>query len=121
VANRLGIRAPRITLFIFGGVSEIATEPPSAGAEFAMAIVGPMVSFGLAALFWEPEPLVAPSTPLLAMFKYLAWLNLILGAFNLIPGFPLDGGRVLRAIIWRFTGNYEAAAICPGSGRQSLP
>jgi len=118
VANRMGIRVPRITLFIFGGVSEIATEPPSAGAEFAIAIVGPMVSFALAALFWELEPLVASASPLLAMFRYLALLNLILGAFNLIPGFPLDGGRVLRAIIWRFTGDYQrSTAMAAGTGR----
>jgi len=118
VANRLGIPVPRITLFIFGGVSEIATEPPSASSEFAMAIVGPLVSFGLAALFWELEPVVAFSSPLLAMFEYLALLNLVLGVFNLIPGFPLDGGRVLRALVWRFTGNYHrSTAVAAGTGR----
>ncbi|PYU29781.1 MAG: protease [Acidobacteria bacterium] len=118
VAQRLGMSVPRITLFIFGGVSQIAAEPRSAGAEFAMAVVGPLVSLGLAAVFWGLEPLVAFSSPLLALTKYLAYLNLVLGVFNLVPGFPLDGGRVLRAIIWRFTGNYQrATAIAAATGR----
>jgi Zn-dependent protease/CBS domain-containing protein len=118
VAQRLGMSVPRITLFIFGGVSQIAAEPPSASAEFAIAVVGPLVSLVLAALFRGLEPLVAFSAPLLALTKYLALLNLILGAFNLVPGFPLDGGRVLRAIIWRFTGQYQrATAIAAATGR----
>ena len=118
VAQHLGMSVPRITLFIFGGVSEIAAEPPSAAAEFAMAIVGPLVSLALAALFWELEPVVAFSDPLLALTEYLALINLVLGIFNLIPGFPLDGGRVLRAIIWRFTGNYQrSTGIAAGVGR----
>ncbi len=118
VAQRLGMSVPRITLFIFGGVSQIAAEPRSAGAEFAMAVVGPLVSLALAAVFRGLEPLVAFSSPLLALTKYLAYLNLILGVFNLVPGFPLDGGRVLRAIIWRFTGQYQrATAIAAATGR----
>src|SRR2546428_8916703 len=118
VAQRLGMPVPRITLFIFGGVSQIAAEPSSAGAEFAMAVVGPLVSLALAAVFWGLEPLVVFSSPLLALTKYLAYLNLVLGVFNLVPGFPLDGGRVLRAIIWRFTGQYQrATAIAAATGR----
>jgi Zn-dependent protease/CBS domain-containing protein len=118
VAQRLGMSVPRITLFIFGGVSQIAAEPPSASAEFAMAIVGPLVSLALAAVFWELEPVVAFSPPLLALTQYLALLNFVLGLFNLIPGFPLDGGRVLRAIIWRSTGKYQqSTSIAAGVGR----
>ncbi|MBZ5698910.1 MAG: site-2 protease family protein [Acidobacteriia bacterium] len=118
VAKRFGIPVPRITLFIFGGVSEIAAEPPSAGVEFWIAAVGPLVSFALATLFWELEPLVAFSSPLLALTKYLALLNLVLGAFNLLPGFPLDGGRVLRAFVWRVTSNYQrATAVAAVTGR----
>ncbi|HZD48084.1 MAG TPA: site-2 protease family protein, partial [Silvibacterium sp.] len=97
VAKRYGIPVPRITLLIFGGVSQIATEPSSAAAEFWIAIVGPLISFALAAFFWKLEPLLVPYPPLFALAKYLALLNLVLAVFNLIPGFPLDGGRVLRA------------------------
>jgi Zn-dependent protease/CBS domain-containing protein len=118
VAKRYGLSVPRITLFIFGGVSEIAAEPPSAAAEFWIAVTGPIVSFALAAFFWELEALLAWSQPLFALAKYLALLNFILGVFNLIPGFPLDGGRVLRAIIWRITGKYRrATTIAAVTGR----
>jgi Zn-dependent protease len=118
VAQRFGLSVPRITLFIFGGVSEIAAEPPSAAAEFWIAIIGPVTSFALAVLFWELEPLLAFSQPLFALAKYLVLLNLVLGAFNLIPGFPLDGGRVLRAIVWRVTGKFQrATTIAAVTGR----
>jgi Zn-dependent protease len=118
LAKHFGLSVPRITLFIFGGVSQIAAEPPSAAAEFWIAVVGPLVSFGLAALFWELEPLLLGSLPLFALAKYLALLNLILGVFNLIPGFPLDGGRVFRAIVWRATGQYRRATnIAATTGR----
>jgi Zn-dependent protease/CBS domain-containing protein len=114
VAKHFGIPVPRITLFIFGGVSQIAAEPPNAGEEFWISVIGPIVSFALAALCWELEPLLAGSQPLFALAKYLAFLNLVLGAFNLIPGFPLDGGRVFRAILWRITGNYQRATTIAG-------
>jgi Zn-dependent protease/CBS domain-containing protein len=118
VAKHYGLDVPRITLFVFGGVSEIAAEPPSAKAEFWIAVVGPLVSFLLAAFFWEIEPLVSAYQPVLAIVKYLAYLNFILGLFNLVPGFPLDGGRVLRSIVWRATGNYSrATAIAAFTGR----
>ncbi len=111
VAKRFGLSVPRITLFVFGGVSEIAAEPPSAAAEFWIAVIGPVMSLILAAFFWEIEPLVAWSQPLFGLAAYLALLNLILAVFNLIPGFPLDGGRVFRAIVWRFTGKYRRATM----------
>lgn len=114
VARRYGLAVPRITLFVFGGVSQLATEPPSAAAEFWISIVGPAVSFALAALFRGLEPLFVSAPPLFALTKYLASLNLILGAFNLVPGFPLDGGRVLRAIVWRATGKYDRATSIAG-------
>jgi Zn-dependent protease len=118
LAKRFGLSVPRITLFIFGGVSQIAAEPPSAAAEFWIAVIGPVVSFALAAFFWELEPLLVWSPPLFALAKYLALLNLILGAFNLIPGFPLDGGRVFRAIVWKVTGKYQrATAVAAFTGR----
>ncbi len=104
-----------ITLFIFGGVSQITAEPPSASTEFRMAAVGPLTSFGLAIIFLILQPLVSGFAPLLAMARYLAYINLSLGAFNLIPGFPLDGGRVLRSIVWRASGNFSRATMVAGS------
>jgi Zn-dependent protease/CBS domain-containing protein len=111
VAKSYGLSVPRITLFLFGGVSQIAAEPPSAAAEFWIAAVGPLVSFVLAAIFWELQPLVRGSQPVFALFKYMALINFALGLFNLIPGFPLDGGRVFRSIIWKATGNYQRATM----------
>lgn len=118
VAQQYGLQVPRITLFLFGGVSQMAAEPPSAGAEFWIAMVGPLVSFALAAFFWEMEPLLSGWPAWYAVAKYLALLNLILGIFNLVPGFPLDGGRVLRAIVWKATGAYRrATAAAATTGR----
>jgi Zn-dependent protease/CBS domain-containing protein len=111
VARRYGIKVPRITLFLFGGVSQIAAEPTSAAAEFWISFAGPAVSFALAFLFWELRPLVAGFTPLLALAKYMALINLMLGLFNLVPGFPLDGGRVFQAIVWAFTRSYQRATL----------
>ena len=114
VAGRYGTRVPRITLFIFGGVSQMAAEPDNPAAEFWIAIAGPVVSFALAALCWEIEPLFSFSQPLFALVEYLALINLVLGVFNLVPGFPLDGGRVFRAIVWRATGRFHRATVIAG-------
>lgn len=111
VAQLYGLRVPRITLFLFGGVSQIAAEPGSPGQEFWIAVIGPIVSFALAALFWEIEPLLARISPWDAVAACLFVMNLVLALFNLIPGFPLDGGRVLRAAIWRATGAYQRATV----------
>lgn len=112
VARRYGIDVKGITLFIFGGVSQTAEEPKSARAEFWMAIVGPLTSFALGAFFGvlsaSGSVLGWPLTALVLM-SYLAWINVALGVFNLIPGFPLDGGRVLRSIIWGATGDMTKA------------
>ncbi len=113
-AQHYGLPVPRITLFLFGGVSQLAAEPPSPVAEFWITLVGPLTSLALAALCWELEPLFAPSHPLFALAEYLALLNLVLAIFNLIPGFPLDGGRIFRAIVWRVTGNYHRATVTAG-------
>ena len=118
VALRMGFQVPRITLFIFGGVSQISAEPTSAGTEFWIAAAGPAVSLLLGAICWELRTPFANIPPLLALTKYMALLNLLVGAFNLIPGFPLDGGRVFRAIIWAATGNFaRATAIATLTGR----
>jgi len=90
VAIRYKIPVSRITLFIFGGVSQIAGEPSSARAEFLIAVVGPLTSFALAALFYISEPLLVNVAPALAVAKYLALINGMLGLFNLIPGFCSD-------------------------------
>jgi Zn-dependent protease len=118
VAQNYGLRVPRITLFLFGGVSQMAAEPPSAGAEFWIAVVGPLVSIALAALFWELEPLFSGYPAGYEVVHYLAILNFILAIFNLIPGFPLDGGRVLRSLLWKATGAYQkATSIAATTGR----
>jgi Zn-dependent protease len=111
VAMRYKVPVSRITFFIFGGVSQITAEPPSAGAEFWVAIAGPSVSFALSFIFWELQSIVVNSTPFLALAKYLSLLNFVLGVFNLVPGFPLDGGRIFRAIVWGINRNFLRATI----------
>jgi len=104
-----------ITLFIFGGVAQIGAEPPGAMAEFFIAVAGPLVSLVLAILFYIAQPFAGP---LLGMAGYLAYVNLGLLLFNLIPGYPLDGGRVLRAIVWAMTGSLQRATlIAANAGR----
>lgn len=112
VARRFGLGVGGITLFLFGGVAELEQEPESAGSEFWIAIAGPLMSFALAALFWVATGAVTASGAsggLVALFEYLAAINLILALFNLLPAFPLDGGRVLRAALWRAKGDLLAA------------
>jgi Zn-dependent protease len=117
VALRYKIPVRNITLFIFGGVAQIASEPPTAISEFWIAIAGPVVSFLLAGIFALLELAVASLTPLFALMKYLAYINGTLGLFNLIPGFPLDGGRVFRAIVWGTSGDFrKATRIASGVG-----
>jgi Zn-dependent protease len=111
VALRFNIPVRSITLFIFGGVAQIGAEPPSAVAEFLIAVAGPLVSLALAALFYLGQPLAAGSEPLLGLAEYLAYINLALVLFNLIPGYPLDGGRVFRAVVWAATGDMRRATL----------
>jgi Zn-dependent protease len=110
MALRAGLEVPRITLFLFGGVSEIQREPPTPAIEFRIAVLGPLTSFALGAFFWFASTLL-PAEPwyLAAVARYLGWINLALGAFNLLPGYPLDGGRVLRAFLWKKTGSLQRA------------
>lgn len=118
VAKHFGIDVPRITLFIFGGVSQIATEPADANKEFWIAAAGPAVSLALAAIFWELRLALVGAPAALAIAKYMALLNLGLGVFNLIPGLPLDGGRVFRAIVWGITRNFRrATSVATFTGR----
>jgi CBS domain-containing protein len=99
-----------IVLFIFGGVSNIEQEPQTPGVEFSMAFVGPLVSLLIGAVCYGLLLLVRGTHSLIVpVLTYLALMNVILGIFNLLPGFPLDGGRVLRSIIWKATGNFQTA------------
>ncbi|MCK9375216.1 MAG: site-2 protease family protein [Syntrophobacterales bacterium] len=111
MAIRSGIEIKEITLFIFGGVSRITEEPHDPVTELKVALVGPLSSFALALIFWVVKSFFAGfQLPLLTgIFAYLAWINLALGIFNLIPGFPLDGGRVFRAVVWWYTGSLTRA------------
>lgn len=110
VANARGVPVKSITLFIFGGVSNIEREPASAGTEFFIAIVGPLTSLVIGVIaFFLGAALLPVSAFLAAILSYLGVANLLLGVFNLIPGFPLDGGRVLRSIIWGITGSLKTA------------
>lgn len=109
IALRYKIPVRSITLFIFGGIAVIPSEPPFAGAEFWIAIAGPLVNFILAGLLALLELVSGGSQPVMGMLKYLVYINLTLGLFNLIPGFPLDGGRVLRAIVWKLVHDFRRA------------
>lgn len=111
VAIRSGLQIPEITLFIFGGVSRLAQEPKDPVTELKVAVVGPLSSFALALLFQAAKGLFGGLAPTMwvAVLGYLAWINLALGIFNLIPGFPLDGGRILRALWWWRTGSLTQA------------
>jgi Zn-dependent protease/CBS domain-containing protein len=110
VAIKQGEEVKSITLFILGGVAQISEEPKEPMKEFSMAIVGPLSSFILGILFLLISLLLpASGEPLRASAAYLAIVNFSLGAFNLLPGFPMDGGRVLRSIIWKVTGDLKKA------------
>ncbi len=114
--ERIPVRG--VTLFIFGGVAQITEEPRSAGAEFRIAIAGPLTSLILAGFFGILY-LLDQSIPFLAApSEYLMRINLILAVFNMIPGFPLDGGRVLRALVWKITGSpYRATRFASSVGQ----
>lgn len=108
IAQRSGLTVKHITLFIFGGVAHIEEEMQRPGVEFRVALAGPIASFLLATLaFLLAWPLRGSNAAAEAVLDYLAVTNFLLGAFNLIPGFPLDGGRILRSIIWKMTGNFK--------------
>jgi Zn-dependent protease/CBS domain-containing protein len=110
VARGRGFGVRGITLFVFGGVAEVEGEAERPLDEFLIAIVGPITSFAIAALAWLLARAVPDDTSMAhAIASYLAVANLILGLFNLVPGFPLDGGRVLRALVWALSGSLRTA------------
>jgi Zn-dependent protease/CBS domain-containing protein len=112
IARKYGIEMKGITLFIFGGVAEMEEEPPSAKAELAMALAGPISSIILGfiffGIFFFGRGNAWPGS-VNAVIQYLAFINLILAGFNLLPAFPLDGGRVLRSILWGWKDNLKWA------------
>ncbi len=117
VALRYKLPVRNITLYIFGGISQISAEPVSAMSEFWITIAGPVVSVVLAGIFALLSIITSGFVQVLAVFKYLAYVNLILGVFNLIPGFPLDGGGVLMSVIWGASHNrHRALLIAAGVG-----
>jgi len=112
VAQTTGLPIKGITLFIFGGVAQMTEEPKSPEQEFLIAIAGPVMSFLLSVLFFTLYFFLKRSmgfTPLTAMLSYLGIINIVLIIFNMVPGMPLDGGRVLRAILWKLLGNLARA------------
>jgi Zn-dependent protease/CBS domain-containing protein len=111
VSLRYKIPVKDITLYIFGGISQISSEPASAWSEFWITFVGPLVSFVLAGIFALLSLIGIGFAPLQGLLKYLAYINLALGIFNLLPGFPLDGGGVLMAIVWGITHNRHRAIL----------
>ncbi|MGB5865795.1 MAG: site-2 protease family protein [Sulfitobacter sp.] len=108
IAKRLGIEIKSITLFIFGGLAELGTEPQSARDEFWIALAGPVMSLCLAACFWifaQTALIASDGNAIAAVLSYLSLINLVLALFNLVPAFPLDGGRILRAYLWHRSGD----------------
>jgi len=112
IARRFGLPIKGITLFIFGGVAEMEKEPPSPKSEFLMAAAGPLASFLLAFLLFRIEALaVARDWPIsfVGVFDKLAYINVVVAIFNLVPAFPLDGGRMLRAVLWQVKNDMRIA------------
>lgn len=110
LARARGLPVHSITLFIFGGVSDLEQEPRSAGMEFQIAAIGPVVSIVIGVVAWLIGHAIGNSASLVAaVLLFLGFENVALGIFNLIPGFPLDGGRVLRSLLWGSTGNLRQA------------
>jgi len=111
LAIRNNIPVKEITLFIFGGVSQITKEATTPRAELSIAIVGPLTSLAIAGIFYGLHLLLAATNQILAASSmwWLAWINVFLAVFNLIPGFPLDGGRIFRAFVWQRTRDYHRA------------
>ncbi|MDF2694545.1 MAG: hypothetical protein K0S65_2928, partial [Labilithrix sp.] len=135
VALSYGIPVRDITLHLFGGVSNIEKEPPTPQAELVMAIVGPIASIGLGIAMLvtsailidlrapdveNAEGVLAHLGPIETLLVWLGPVNILVGVFNMIPGFPLDGGRVLRAIVWKITGSLERATRVAGAAGQAV-
>ena len=114
VARANGVHVESLTLWLLGGLTELRDEPRTPGAEAAVAVVGPATSLGLGVVFAGFAPalsVVGADRLLVAVAAYLAWTNVLLALFNLIPAAPLDGGRILRAAVWKWTGDRSRAGV----------
>ncbi len=135
VGRRLGVEIRRITLFVFGGMAHMEGEPRTWQAELGMAIAGPLASLGLGLLFLilaqviagpipvdpeDPARSLAQVGPVATLLLWLGPVNIILGLFNLVPGFPLDGGRVLRAALWGLTGDLTRSTLLAATVGQAF-
>ncbi len=118
VALHYRIPVVSITLFVFGGLARIGREPSQAKQEFNIAVAGPLSSYLLAGIFYGFEQLTPGVEMAGALFGWLAFINFALATFNLVPGFPLDGGRILRAIVWGWTKDYTRATRFASRGGQ---
>ncbi len=117
VARQSGISIQSITLFIFGGVARMAKDPEKGTTEAKMAVAGPVVSLALSLAFYLTSSLPALAPSIREVARYLAFINLVLALFNLVPAFPLDGGRILRGLLWGPLGKTRATRIAATSGR----
>lgn len=118
VALHYRIPVISITLFVFGGLARIGREPSNAKQEFNIAVAGPLSSYLLAGIFYALQQLAPGVETASALFGWLAFINFTLATFNLVPGFPLDGGRILRAIVWGLTQDYSKATRFASRGGQ---
>ncbi|MGE5224050.1 MAG: site-2 protease family protein [Omnitrophica WOR_2 bacterium] len=109
IAISEGVPVKSITLFIFGGVAHISKEPPTPQAEFRIVVAGPFTSLFLAGIFYVMAMSTLKHPEFSGAAYYLSIINFILATFNLIPGFPLDGGRILRSILWKWKNNFRWA------------
>jgi Zn-dependent protease len=116
VGLRNGLRTRSITLFIFGGVAQLERDPNDGRVELWMAAAGPLVSFALAGFFYVCARLPFVGASAIAVAKYLALINVIVAVFNLVPAFPMDGGRILRGALWKSIGKTRATKIASGAG-----
>jgi Zn-dependent protease len=118
VSRALGLTVNRIVVFLLGGVSEIEGEPQRPRDEFAIAAAGPAVSFVLAGVCWAASLTTASATSLGVMLSLLAWSNLVIAVFNVLPGLPLDGGRLVQAVVWMIGhSRNRGAVVAAWSGR----
>ncbi|WP_107774730.1 site-2 protease family protein [Nocardioides sediminis] len=123
VARRAGVEVEGLTLWVFGGVARLRGEPPTPRADFMIAVVGPATSLVLALVFGTASLLAAVAglpDLLIGVAAWLAYVNVVLAVFNLVPGAPLDGGRILRAALWRRSGDRDKAGATATSVGQAV-